>query len=67
MSELSDFNTVPQAAAYMNIPERTLYDLIRAEKIGHVRMSERVIRIRRADIEAFLASNVHPAKEADRA
>jgi excisionase family DNA binding protein len=53
--ELPDFSTVPQAAAFMGIPERTLYDLIRSGRIAHVRLSERVIRLRREHVLAFIA------------
>jgi len=63
MADLSQFSTVAQAAAFMGIAERTLYDLIRAGRIGCVRISERVIRIRREQIMEFIAEKTQARTE----
>ena len=63
MPDLADFNTVKQVAEYLNLPRGTLYDIVEAGRIGHIRLSERVIRIRREDVLAYLEANTHEPKE----
>lgn len=45
------------------MPERTMYDLIRAQKIRHIRYSERVIRIKREHVEQFMRENTYEARK----
>ena len=43
-----------EAAAYLNVSERTLWTLTKAGAIAHVAISERAIRYTRADLDAWI-------------
>lgn len=49
--------TTKQAAAYLGVSLPTLFRLLRADKLPHLRLG-RVIRFRPEDLDAFLAARV---------
>lgn len=56
---------VKQVAAMLNVPVSTVYDWVRVGAIACVRVgkgSRRVILIRHADLEDFLARNRRPSR-----
>ncbi len=59
LSNLQKFLTVHQIAEYLGISARTLYRIVEEGKIGHIKISDRCIRIRREAVAAYLAANTH--------
>jgi excisionase family DNA binding protein len=45
---------VPEVAALMRVTDKTVYRLIETGKLRAYRLGDRVIRIKRADVEALL-------------
>ena len=56
----SDLLTVEQAADYLNITEHFVRRLIRERRIPFLKVG-RLVRLRRADIDAYLAGCAVPA------
>jgi excisionase family DNA binding protein len=46
--------TVPEAARYLRISRAQLYALIQQKKIPHIRLSQKRVVIRAADLERWL-------------
>jgi excisionase family DNA binding protein len=61
VEQLHDFNSVAEVAAYLRVSARHLYNVIASGRLGCVRVGQ-VVRIRRDQVEAFLASNTKEAK-----
>lgn len=55
--------TTKQAAAYLGVSLPTLFRLLRADQLPHLRLG-RAIRFRREDLDAFIAARVTTAWEA---
>jgi excisionase family DNA binding protein len=49
--------TYDEAARYLGVPKGTLYSLVSTQRIPHVRMGRRLVRFRKADLEAWLAAH----------
>jgi excisionase family DNA binding protein len=45
---------VPEVAALMRVTDKTVYRLIETGKLRAYRLGDRIIRIKRADVEALL-------------
>lgn len=67
VSTLKDYNTVPEAAAFLTLSEKSVYRKVENGDIGYTRVSQRVIRFRKQHLIDFLEANTHPAKEPSRA
>ena len=59
-SSSGDFLTVEQAADYLNITEHVLRRLIRERRSPFLKVG-RLVRLRRTDIDEYLASRLVPA------
>ncbi len=60
VSSSGDFLTVEQAADYLNITEHFVRRLIRERRIPFLKVG-RLVRLRRTDIDEYLASRLVPA------
>lgn len=47
----------PEASKWLGIPVPTLYSMVSQKRIPHIRLSGRMVRFRRAVLEAWLADN----------
>jgi len=56
-----NLNTIPQAAKFLGISERLLWDEIKARKIGHVCVGTRGKRISDLQIQEYIQSSAVPA------
>lgn len=54
--------TVAQTAQYLQLCEKTVRRLIKSQKILASKVGERSLRIRKADIDNYLADNINKAK-----
>lgn len=54
--------TVSQTAQYLQLCEKTVRRLIKSQKILASKVGERSLRIRKADIDNYLADNINKAK-----
>jgi excisionase family DNA binding protein len=50
--------TVPEIAAYYKLKNSTIYAWVHKKRIPYVKLGGRLVRIRRVDAEAFIASQV---------
>lgn len=55
--------TIRQAADLLSISERTMRRIIQRGEVPTVRMLGRVIRVRPADLDAFLSARADPSRE----
>jgi excisionase family DNA binding protein len=46
-----------QAAAFLNVPRSTLYELVRSRGLPHVQIGKRGIRFAQSDLEQWIARN----------
>ncbi len=60
VSSTGDLLTVEQAADYLNITEHFVRRLIRERRIPFLKVG-RLVRLRRTDIDEYLASRLVPA------
>lgn len=51
--------TADEAAALLHVPRSTLYELVRARGLPHVRIGERGLRFTRPDLEDWIAQNTY--------
>lgn len=56
--------TYEVASRRLGVPLGTMYALVHAGRIPHVRLGKRLVRFRRADLERWLESNSVPAGKA---
>lgn len=57
--------TVTEAAQYLRLAKLSVYQLVSQKRIPVVRLSARCIRFRVSDLEEWIASHLHPARDAD--
>lgn len=50
------FLTPHEVAAYLRVPRTTLYEWLSCGIIPSLRLGKRIIRIRKSDLDAFVAS-----------
>ncbi|MGB3730646.1 helix-turn-helix domain-containing protein [Microbacterium sp.] len=55
-----DLLTVPEIAAYLSISERGVRDLVHCHAIPVIKIGQR-IRVRRTDLDAYLAAHTREA------
>lgn len=55
--------TYKQASGFLQIQLGTLYSLVSHRRIPHIRLSNRMVRFRRSDIEKWIANQEVSAKE----
>lgn len=55
--------TYKQASGFLQIQLGTLYSLVSQRRIPHIRLSNRMVRFRRSDIEKWIANQEVSAKE----
>jgi excisionase family DNA binding protein len=60
-SELHDFNSVAEVAAYLRVSARHLYNVIASGRLGCVRVGT-LVRIKREQVERYLAENTKEAR-----
>ena len=58
----SELLTVPEAAALLRLKPSTIRAWVCHKRIPYVKLGGRLVRIRRADAEALIASSVVPAE-----
>jgi len=58
-----EYLTYNQAAKFLNMPKGTLYALVHERRVPHVRLSSRMVRFSRAELEAWLTAHRVPARE----
>ena len=49
-----DFYTVDEVAEILNVTRNTVYFFIRNKKLNAVKMSRKLIRVKREDLEEFI-------------
>jgi excisionase family DNA binding protein len=64
MGQLPDLLTVAEVATWLRVSDETVYRLHREETLPAVVVSQRNLRWRRADVEAFIARNGDPVEAA---
>jgi excisionase family DNA binding protein len=52
----------PEAAEYLQITERLLRELVARREMPCVRVGGRLLRFRKADLDAYIAARVIPAR-----
>lgn len=60
-SDLHDFNSVRDVAAYLRVSPRHLYNVIASGHLGCVRVGT-LVRIRREHVERYLTENTKEAR-----
>lgn len=58
--------TVPEAAAFLRVNVKTLYKMIEAGQVPHVRMTERRIRLRRSTLVAWMEGQESDSRKLSR-
>lgn len=61
---LKDYNTVKEVAEILRASDETVYRLIKAGRLGHLRLMGGV-RISREHVLSFLSANSHEASKGD--
>ena len=56
---MNNFMTYNEASEYLNLKVGTLYCLVSRKQIPHLRLGGRLVRFRRADLDAWLVANTH--------
>ncbi|MEG0835752.1 MAG: helix-turn-helix domain-containing protein [Kiritimatiellia bacterium] len=57
--------TVAQTAQYLQLCEKTVRRLIKSQKLLASKVGDRSLRIRKVDIDNYLADNINGAKGAE--
>lgn len=52
--ETSDYLSYQTAAAYLDVPIGTLYSWVAQRRVPHHRMSTRMVRFRRSELDAWM-------------
>jgi len=55
--DLTVYMTKQQVATYLGVSIRTIDALMKKKKIGYLKLSRKLVRFRKADVDAHLASN----------
>ena len=61
VQQLHDFNSVAEIAAYLRVSAHHLYNVIASGRLGCVRVGT-LVRVRRDQVERYLAENTKEAK-----
>ena len=64
LAELPEWSTVPTVAQYLGMSRAQAWRLVWAGDLPSVRLSERVVRVRRQQLEAWLLEKGLAAKSA---
>lgn len=56
--------TVAQAAEYLKVCDKTIRRMIKANKLTAFKIGSRAWRIKKSDIDLYIANNVNVAREA---
>ncbi len=55
--QVDELGGYPQASKWLGIPITTLYSMVCQKRIPHIRLSGRMVRFRRSEIDKWLAAN----------
>lgn len=56
---MNNYMTYAEASEYLNLKVGTLYCLVSRKQIPHLRLGGRLVRFKRADLDAWLLANTH--------
>ena len=53
----ADYETKSQVARRLNVSKRTIHNLIRQRRLPFIKLTSKIVRFPKADVDAFLARN----------
>jgi len=59
ISALPDYETKSQVARRLNVSRRTIDNLMRQRRLPFIKLTSKIVRFPKAEVDAYLAQNFH--------
>ena len=59
VSTAPDYETKSQVAQRLNVSKRTIDNLMKQRRLPFIKLTSKIVRFPKADVDAFLARNFH--------